>query len=82
MRLYTSLCCTETCPQGLLDLLEMVLAKADPRVTTMYDRKLAEQRLWAMGDELRGRFLDTKQVRYRPIFNPVLLLRGRFQDRK
>lgn len=44
----------------------MVLAKADPRVTTMYDRKLAHESLWPVGDDLRNRFQDTKKVRRTP----------------
>lgn len=50
--------------QGLLDLVEMVMAKADPKVTAMYDAKLVSPQLQALGDELRGKFDATKaQVR-------------------
>lgn len=31
--------------KGLLDLVEMVMAKADPRVTAMYDAKLVRPEL-------------------------------------
>jgi phosphoenolpyruvate carboxylase len=31
--------------RGLLDLVEMVMAKADPRVTAMYDAKLVRPEL-------------------------------------
>jgi phosphoenolpyruvate carboxylase len=48
--------------RGLLDLVEMVMAKADPRVTAFYDRQLAADRpdLQAFGDELRASFARTK----------------------
>eukprot|EP00877_Chromochloris_zofingiensis_P014491 jgi/Chrzof1/9296/UNPLg00263.t1_PEPC1[v5.2] len=48
--------------KGLLDLVEMVMAKADPRVTRMYDGKLVRPELQALGDELRKKFTDTKKV--------------------
>jgi phosphoenolpyruvate carboxylase len=50
--------------RGLLDLIEMVMAKADPRVTAFYDRQLAADRpdLQAFGDELRASFAQTKKA--------------------
>ncbi len=39
----------------------MVLAKADPRISTMYDRLLVPTSLWSMGDELRRRLDVTKR---------------------
>ena len=39
----------------LLDLMEMVLAKADPAIAAEYDRRLVTPRLQPMGEELRGR---------------------------
>lgn len=38
--------------KGLLDLVEMVMAKADPRVTAMYDAKLASPELQVWGEWL------------------------------
>ena len=38
---------THVIPQGLLDLVEMVMAKTDPRVTRMYDTKLVRPELQA-----------------------------------
>lgn len=35
--------------KGLLDLVEMVMAKADPRVTAMYDAKLVRPELQVRG---------------------------------
>ncbi|WIA14756.1 hypothetical protein OEZ85_003241 [Tetradesmus obliquus] len=46
--------------RGLLDLVEMVMAKADPKVTSMYDAKLVRPELQALGDELRAKFGATK----------------------
>jgi len=47
--------------KGLLDLVEMVMAKGDPRVTSMYDAKLVRPELQALGDELRSKFSSTKE---------------------
>ncbi len=41
--------------QVLLDLMEMVLAKADPRIAAEYDRDLVPAELRPIGDELRRR---------------------------
>jgi phosphoenolpyruvate carboxylase len=64
--------------RGLLDLVEMVMAKADPRVTAFYDRQLAADRpdLQAFGDELRASFAKTKTavlqiVRHRDLLEGV-----------
>ncbi|KAI8473664.1 MAG: PEPCase 1 [Monoraphidium minutum] len=46
--------------KGLLDLVEMVMAKTDPRVTRMYDTKLVRPELQKMGDELRAKYEETK----------------------
>ncbi len=41
--------------RSTLDLIEMVLAKADARIAERYDRELVEPDLQALGDDLRGR---------------------------
>jgi phosphoenolpyruvate carboxylase len=41
--------------QSTLDLLEMVLAKADPRIAGEYDRRLVPPELWPLGADLRAR---------------------------
>ena len=41
--------------RSTLDLMEMVLAKADARIAAQYDRALVPADLQALGDELRGR---------------------------
>ena len=38
-----------------MDLVEMVLAKADPRIGLQYDRKLVQPELWPIGEEIRDR---------------------------
>ena len=40
---------------SLLDLLEMVLAKADPDIAAYYDRVLVPDELRPLGQELRGK---------------------------
>jgi len=46
--------------QGTLDLVEMVLAKADTRIGRLYDRALVEERLWHLGEEIRERLGATQ----------------------
>jgi phosphoenolpyruvate carboxylase len=41
--------------QSMLDLIEMVLAKADARIAAEYDRRLVPPELRPLGDELRSR---------------------------
>ncbi len=41
--------------QSVLDLLEMVLAKADPDIAAYYDRVLVPDQLRPLGQELRGK---------------------------
>ena len=41
--------------RSALDLIEMVLAKADARIAAQYDRELVPPDLQGLGDELRGR---------------------------
>lgn len=41
------------CLQGTLDLVEMVLAKADDRISAYYERVLVEPSLWHLGQSLR-----------------------------
>jgi phosphoenolpyruvate carboxylase len=38
-----------------MDLVEMVMAKADTRIAVLYDRMLVEERLWGLGEEIRQR---------------------------
>jgi phosphoenolpyruvate carboxylase len=42
--------------RGLLDLVEMVMAKADPRVTAMYDAKLVRPELQVRQEGCVGPF--------------------------
>ena len=52
-----------------LDLIEMVLAKADPEVAARYDDALVSEELRPIGEELRTRLVRTRQA--------VLALRSR-----
>ena len=36
-----------------LDMMEMVFAKADPRVAQFYENALVDKNLWPFGDDLR-----------------------------
>jgi phosphoenolpyruvate carboxylase len=43
--------------QSTIDLIEMVLAKADPRIAAEYDRRLVPPRLQPLGQDLRSRLV-------------------------
>ena len=45
--------------QSYIDLLEMVLAKADGNITAYYDMRLVSAELSTLGDDLRGRLANT-----------------------
>jgi phosphoenolpyruvate carboxylase len=45
--------------RSALDLIEMVLAKADERIAAQYDRELVPADLRALGDDLRARLRQT-----------------------
>lgn len=45
--------------EAFLDMVEMVLAKGDPGVASLYDRRLVPKELHGMGEQLRGRYHKT-----------------------
>lgn len=45
-----------------IDLVEMVLFKADPKVVKMYDTHLVDPSLKRLGEDLTNRFLETKKL--------------------
>ena len=45
-----------------IDLVEMVFAKGDPRITALYDKLLVSKDLWAIGEQLRANCLETKNM--------------------
>ncbi|KAL4423808.1 hypothetical protein ABPG75_001109 [Micractinium tetrahymenae] len=45
-----------------LDMLEMVFAKADPRVVKMYERALVDAELHGLGDQLLKKFDETERA--------------------
>ena len=59
--------------RSLVDLLEMVLAKADPDVAAYYDRILVPDELKELGEELRTRCRDTAAALLRAKGVQVLL---------
>ena len=48
--------------EAFLDMVEMVLAKAEPGVNRLYERTLVPGELHGLGDELRERFNRTRQA--------------------
>lgn len=45
-----------------VDLVEMVFAKGDPRISALYDRLLVDDELKPIGVELRSRYDETKEL--------------------
>ncbi|AES89779.1 putative phosphoenolpyruvate carboxylase [Medicago truncatula] len=45
-----------------LDLVEMVFAKGDPGITTLYDKLLVSDELWSFGERLRSTYEETKSL--------------------
>jgi len=43
-----------------LDLVEMVFAKGDPGIATLYDKLLVSDELWSFGERLRSTYEETK----------------------
>lgn len=56
-----------------IDLVEMVFAKGDPRIAALYDNLLVSEELRPLGDELRRKYEETRNLllRVRP---PKILL--------
>ncbi|EIE27459.1 PEPCase 1 [Coccomyxa subellipsoidea C-169] len=45
-----------------MDMIEMVFAKADPRVAQFYETGLVDKKLWPFGEDLRKRFDQTRTL--------------------
>ncbi|CAI0449096.1 unnamed protein product [Linum tenue] len=45
-----------------IDLVEMVFAKGDPEIAALYDRLLVSPELRPFGDQLRSKYLETKDL--------------------
>jgi phosphoenolpyruvate carboxylase len=45
-----------------LDLVEMVFAKGDPGIATLYDKLLVSDELWSFGERLRSAYEETKSL--------------------
>ncbi|XP_058730437.1 phosphoenolpyruvate carboxylase 2-like [Vicia villosa] len=70
-----------------LDLVEMVFAKGDPGIATLYDKLLVSDELWSFGERLRSSYEETKRfllkvARHRDILegNPYLRQRLRLRE--
>jgi phosphoenolpyruvate carboxylase len=57
----------------LLDMLEMVFAKADPRVVKVYERHLVAPELQPLGDDLLRRYDDAQGLLLRVMKHSGLL---------
>ncbi|KAM1114188.1 hypothetical protein ACFX15_046124 [Malus domestica] len=45
-----------------IDLIEMVFAKGDPGIASLYDKLLVSEDLWSFGDRLRSNYEETKRL--------------------
>jgi phosphoenolpyruvate carboxylase len=45
-----------------IDLVEMVFAKGDPGIATLYDKLLVSEDLWPFGEHLRANYEETKDL--------------------
>jgi len=45
-----------------VDLVEMVFAKGDPRISALYDHLLVDDELKHIGEELRSRYNETREL--------------------
>ncbi|KAJ7948440.1 Phosphoenolpyruvate carboxylase [Quillaja saponaria] len=45
-----------------IDLVEMVFAKGDPGIATLYDKLLVTEDLWLFGESLRANYEETKSL--------------------
>ena len=45
-----------------VDLVEMVFAKGDPRISLLYDRLLVDDELKHIGEQLRSSYEETKEL--------------------
>nr|AJD81368.1 phosphoenolpyruvate carboxylase isoform 2 [Egeria densa] len=45
-----------------IDLVEMVFAKGDPSIASLYDKLLVSSDLWSYGERLREKFMETKNL--------------------
>lgn len=46
----------------MLNMIEMVLAKASPEISLQYEKKLVSPELWSLGEMLRNKFVLTSQM--------------------
>ncbi|PQM41559.1 phosphoenolpyruvate carboxylase 2 [Prunus yedoensis var. nudiflora] len=45
-----------------IDLIEMVFAKGDPGIASLYDKLLVSEDLWSFGERLRANYEETKSL--------------------
>lgn len=45
-----------------IDLIEMVFAKGDPGIASLYDKLLVSEELWSFGERLRANYETTKNL--------------------
>ncbi len=74
-----------------VDMLEMVLSKADPYISQFYERKLVPEELQLLGDALRGRLekalaavnlikQQTELLASNPVFRHSMIVRNPYTD--
>lgn len=72
--------------ESTMDLIEMVLAKADIGIATVYEKHLVDKKYWAIGEELRREFHKAKTAilkitRHRKLLEKQPILQNSIQVR-
>ncbi|KAG0629447.1 hypothetical protein M758_1G104300 [Ceratodon purpureus] len=65
-----------------VDLIEMVFAKGDPRISLFYDRLLVDDELKHIGDQLRSSYEETKELLLKVVGHDDLLAGSPFLKHK
>ena len=76
---------------SMLDLISLVLARADPALVELYESQLVDPSLWAFGDRLRSELQETIDVvlqitqreglmDHEPLERELLAVRSSFTD--
>jgi phosphoenolpyruvate carboxylase len=66
---------------SLFNMIEMVIAKSDPKISAQYESHLVPKALWPLGKELRGSFIKTKECLLKILGDTELLINNPILDR-
>ena len=64
---------------SMLDILDMVITKADPEISKIYEKYLADEKLKRVGKKLRFQFEVIKKLNKKITTKEILLTRKQFR---